>query len=95
LALHQKLAAGRLLLISPFGEKVHRLTADTALIRNRFVAALADTVLVARAQPGSKTESLAREAVQWGKRVYTLDYPANEHLLAWGVSRYLLSGVGH
>ena len=49
-----------------------------------FVAALADTVLIAHAQPRSKTEQLAQEVVGWGKQVYTLDHPANEHLLALG-----------
>ena len=65
-------------------EMVQRITADTALTRNRFVAALADTVLIAHAQPGSKTEQLAQEVLGWGKQVYTLDHPANEHLLASG-----------
>jgi predicted Rossmann fold nucleotide-binding protein DprA/Smf involved in DNA uptake len=55
-----------------------------ALTRNRFVASLADTVLIAHAQPGSKTEQLAQEVVGWGKQVYTLDHLANEHLLALG-----------
>ena len=81
----EPMAAGRLLLMSPFGEKVRRMTADTALTRNRFVAALADEVLIAHAQPGSKTEQLAQEVLGWGKQVYTLDHPANEHLLALGV----------
>jgi predicted Rossmann fold nucleotide-binding protein DprA/Smf involved in DNA uptake len=80
----EPMAAGRLLLMSPFGEKVRRMTADTALTRNRFVAALADTVLIAHAQPGSKTEQLAQEVVGWGKQVYTLDHPANGYLLALG-----------
>ena len=81
------MAAGRLLLMSPFGEKVRRMTADTALARNRFVAALADTVLIAHAQPGSRTEQLVQEVVGWGKQVHTLDHPANEHLLALGATR--------
>jgi predicted Rossmann fold nucleotide-binding protein DprA/Smf involved in DNA uptake len=80
----EPMAAGRLLLMSPFGEKVRRMTADTALTRNRFVAALADTLLIAHAQPGSKTEQLAQEVLGWGKPVYTLDHPANQHLLALG-----------
>ncbi len=67
-------------------EMVQRITADTALTRNRFVAALADTVLIAHAQPGSKTEQLAQEVVGWGKQVHTLDHPANEHLLALGAT---------
>ena len=82
----EPMAAGRLLLMSPFGEKVRRMTADTALVRNRFVAALADTVLIAHAQPGSKTEQLAQEVVGWGKQVHTLDHPANEHLLVLGAT---------
>jgi len=84
----EPMAAGLLLLMSPFGDKVRRLTVDTALTRNRFVAALADTVLIAHAQPGSKTEQLAREVVGWGKQVHTLDHPANEHLLALGAKPY-------
>ena len=57
---------------------------SVVLTRNRFVAALADTVLIAHAQPGSKTEQLAQEVVGRGKQVCTLDHPANEHLLALG-----------
>jgi len=84
----EPLSAGRLLLMSPFGEKVRRMTADTALTRNRFVAALADEVLIAHAQPGSKTEQLAQDVVAWGKQVHTLDHAANNNLLALGVLRY-------
>ena len=89
----EPMSAGRLLLMSPFGEKVRRMTADTALTRNRFVAALADEVLIAHAQPGSKTERLAQEVVGWGKQVCTLDHPANDNLLAIGVLRYLSAGM--
>ena len=72
--------------MSPFGDSVRRITADTALIRNRFVAALADAVLVAHAEPGSKTEELAREVLGRGMPVYTLDNAANENLLALGAT---------
>ena len=72
---------------------MRRMTADTALTRNRFVAALADSVLIAHAQPGSKTESLAQEVIGWGKPVHTLDHPANDSLLAIGVLRYLSAGM--
>jgi len=67
-------------------EIVRRITADTALTRNRFVAALADTVFIAHAQPGSKTEQVAQKVLGWGKQVHTLDHPANEHLLALGAT---------
>jgi predicted Rossmann fold nucleotide-binding protein DprA/Smf involved in DNA uptake len=80
----EPLAAGRLLLVSPFEEKVRRITAETAMARNRFVAALADSVLIAHAHPRSKSEGLAREVKEWGKPLYTLDNPANAELLALG-----------
>lgn len=80
----EPMEAGRLLLMSPFVEKVKRMTAATALTRNRFAAALADAVLIAHAQPGSKTEQLAQEVMEWGKEVYTLDSAVNDNLLALG-----------
>jgi predicted Rossmann fold nucleotide-binding protein DprA/Smf involved in DNA uptake len=84
----EPLAAGRLLLLSPFAGKVRRITAETALLRNRFVAALADAVLIAHAQPDSKSEHLAREVIEWGKPLYALENPANAHLLALGAELY-------
>jgi len=66
----EPMAAGRLLLTSPFGEKVRRLTADTALTRNRFVAALADTVLIAHAQPGLQVHVLVGDVLAGGALVH-------------------------
>lgn len=74
------LEEGRLLLLSPFPETVRRTDTETAYQRNRFVAALADQVLMAHAHPGSKTAQLAQEIAEWGKPVFTLDHPANGHL---------------
>jgi predicted Rossmann fold nucleotide-binding protein DprA/Smf involved in DNA uptake len=64
--------AGRLLL-SPFGNAVRRVTAETALARSRFGSALADRVCIAHAEPGGKTEHLAEEARQWGKPISTME----------------------
>jgi len=75
---------GRLLLVSPFPDNVRRVTAETATIRNRFVAALAATVAVAHAAPGSKIESLSLELLAAGKPLYTFDHPANSALLHAG-----------
>ena len=72
-AFREPLAAGRLLLLSPFPDQVRRATAETALARNRFVAALADWVCIAHAGPGSKTAQLAAAARGWGKPVVTVD----------------------
>ncbi len=83
------LTADRLLLLSPFGQ-VGRITAETAAQRNRFVAALADELLILHAQPGGKTEQLCREALTWGKPIYTLAHPTNANLLALGAQEYPL-----
>jgi predicted Rossmann fold nucleotide-binding protein DprA/Smf involved in DNA uptake len=74
----------RLLLLSPFAEKQRRTTAQMAAERNRFVAALADTILVVYAESGSKTERFCREILRWGKPVYTFPDVCNENLLSLG-----------
>jgi predicted Rossmann fold nucleotide-binding protein DprA/Smf involved in DNA uptake len=69
--------AGRLLLLSPFGDKDKRVTAELAAERNGFVATISDEVLIPYAAPGSKTEILALNLLKSGKRVYTLsDHPS-------------------
>lgn len=75
---------GRVLLLSPFEKKHRRATADLALKRNEFVAALADVVFVAYAVPGSATESLCRKIISWNKPVLTFDCPENAHLSDMG-----------
>ncbi len=81
---HEPLEAGRLLVLSGFEAKADRVTAETAAERNRFVAALADALFVAHADPGGRTEALCRQAVAWGKPIYTFDDPANSNLLSLG-----------
>jgi len=66
------LAAGRLLILSPFDTKHPRITAENAQYRNRFAAALATRILIPHAAPGSKTEAFARDVARWGKRVQTV-----------------------
>ena len=63
----------RLLILSPFPEKDRRITADLAEKRNRFVAFVSNSVLVAYAAPGSKTEHLARELLIVGKPLHMID----------------------
>ena len=82
---HKKpIEEGRLLLLSPFIERQRRNTAETALERNRFAAALADTIFVAHASPNSKTEMFCRELLAWGKPLYTLESDANANLIKLG-----------
>ena len=78
------LNAGRLAILSPFDESVKRATEQTALLRNRLVAALAEKIFVAHAAPGSKTESFCREIASWHRPLYTLDLPENSSLLELG-----------
>jgi predicted Rossmann fold nucleotide-binding protein DprA/Smf involved in DNA uptake len=75
---------GRLLLLSPFSEKYRRADAKLATARNAVVAAIVDSVFVAHAEPGSKTEMLCRDVIKWGKYLRTFDDDANHHLMALG-----------
>ena len=63
---------GRLLLLSTFGPQHKRVTSALAAKRNRFAAAIATTVLVAYAAPGSRTAALAEEVRAAGKPVEVL-----------------------
>ena len=78
------LVEGRLLLLSPFGEKLRRVTADLARRRNEFVATLADEVFVAHAAPGSKTEHFCSNVLAWGNPLLTLEGDENADLIARG-----------
>jgi len=75
---------GRLLLLSPFKEKQKRNTAEAAIERNRFVAALADLIFVAHASPNSKMEKFCHEVLKLGKPLYTFESEANKFLTSIG-----------
>jgi predicted Rossmann fold nucleotide-binding protein DprA/Smf involved in DNA uptake len=76
---------GRLVVLSPFTEKEKRISSGRALIRNQFVTAMADAILIPYAAPKSKTECFCREIFNWKKLVYTFDTPVNNHLIDMGV----------
>jgi hypothetical protein len=75
---------GRLLLLSQFGDSIRRPTIPLSEERNEFVAKLADQVIFAYANPGGKTEALARKVINCGKPVLTLDCQDNANLVALG-----------
>ena len=77
---------GRLVIVSPFPDKVRHVTAKTAMTRNRVVAEIAAAVVVAHAAPGSKMETLCRELLAAGTPLYTFDHPANAALLHAGAA---------
>jgi len=82
----EPLAAGRVLLLSPFTESHRRTTADLAAARNELVAAIADEALVTYASSGGKTEALVRRMLASKKPVFTLAAAENEALVAVGAS---------
>jgi predicted Rossmann fold nucleotide-binding protein DprA/Smf involved in DNA uptake len=77
------LDSGRLLLLSPFSEK-KRPSTDMAIYRNRVVAALAEEVFIAYAEPGGKLQRLCKEVIEWDKRVYTFAGRMNKTLISMG-----------
>jgi predicted Rossmann fold nucleotide-binding protein DprA/Smf involved in DNA uptake len=80
------LEQGRLLLLSPFEDKLRRTTADQAQMRNKFVATIAAAIFIAHATEGSKSEKLSREMLACGKPLLTLPAPDNARLIALGAT---------
>jgi predicted Rossmann fold nucleotide-binding protein DprA/Smf involved in DNA uptake len=85
-AWRKPLADGRLLIVSAIAAAQRRPTATLAEQRNRFVATLAQTICVAHAAPGSRTERLCADLVAQGKRIYTLGLAENAHLVQCGIT---------
>jgi predicted Rossmann fold nucleotide-binding protein DprA/Smf involved in DNA uptake len=59
------LAAGRLLILSPFSSTQRRVAADLAARRNEFVAVLADDAWFAHITPGGKADHLTKRLAEW------------------------------
>ena len=57
----------RLLIVTPFDEKIKRVTSETANQRNRFMAELADEIFVAYAKNGGNIEKLLTDISHTGK----------------------------
>ena len=91
--LRAPLAAGRLLLLSPFTKDITRITSETAQRRDRFVAAVATRIFVCHAAPGSNTEQFCRELVALGKHVLTFDSEANRNIIESGVTPVDLADI--
>ncbi|BBO15820.1 conserved hypothetical protein [Candidatus Brocadia pituitae] len=75
---------GRLLILSPFDLKHHRITTELGTKRNEFVAAIADQIFVAHATSGGKTEQFCQKVISWGKTLLTFDCKENTHLIDMG-----------
>ena len=92
-AVRDGIRAGRVLVVSMFGPRQRRATADLADQRNRFVVALAGMALVSHAAPGGKTEALCREIIAMGKPLFTVDAPENANLLGLGAKALAVEEV--
>lgn len=64
---------GRMLILSPFGEKQKRPTISSAHIRNQLVIEICSKFVIPYADSGSKTERLYREIIDINKPVYTFE----------------------
>lgn len=87
------IAAGRMLITSPFEKSVRRSSAALAEERNRFVVLLADAVFIPHAAPGGSLDGLCRDHIAGRKPLWTLDDPANVHLLGLGAMSITASCV--
>jgi predicted Rossmann fold nucleotide-binding protein DprA/Smf involved in DNA uptake len=59
------LEAGRLLIVSRFGQSPRRADSGTARRRNELVAALSDEVLIIHAEPGGSIERISELVDRW------------------------------
>jgi predicted Rossmann fold nucleotide-binding protein DprA/Smf involved in DNA uptake len=78
------LEEGRLLILSASEKKERRITSETSQTRNRFVAAIADKIIIAHAEPSGRTEHLLQQIFAWGKPVFTFSSKHNDNLLTTG-----------
>lgn len=84
LSWREPLIEGRLLLISPVDATQHRVTKETASVRNALVTCLGKMLLVIHAASGSKTEQLCREAISIGKPTFALESEENRGVFSAG-----------
>ena len=89
-AARKALKGGRLLVITPFDDRVKRTTAAQAIKRNELVAALADSMLIPYAAPGGKTEATAQNVLARGQPLFTFADENNAHLIQAGAKAYEL-----
>jgi hypothetical protein len=68
--IQQAIAAGRLLIVTPFSKEVTRVTAATAEIRNRFMITMAAEVVIGYAKEGGMLDKLLTGIAE--KKVYRI-----------------------
>jgi predicted Rossmann fold nucleotide-binding protein DprA/Smf involved in DNA uptake len=78
------IAKGRLLLLSMFASHCQQTDRSLVLIRNAFVAGLAEALLFIHAAPGSRTETMLPKLGFIGKPTFCLDSPSNNGIVEQG-----------
>jgi predicted Rossmann fold nucleotide-binding protein DprA/Smf involved in DNA uptake len=81
----------RLLLLSPFEEEQKRPTSARALVRNQFIAALADMVLITHATPGGKVKASVTNFIQKANSSSPWTLWRIAICLPWGRNHYVQS----
>lgn len=80
----EAIESNRLLIISPFDERVTRITQETANRRNEIMADLADEIFPAYYTKGGNLHNLMKKSVAEGKKIFTFNSLGNKHLLEIG-----------
>jgi len=83
-AFEPMLITDRIAFLSPFDEKVLRITKDSSVYCNLTVAALSDELFIPYAKQKGKCAKLAEQALNWSKLIFTLDVPENKWLINAG-----------
>ena len=77
---------GWILVVSQFEERHRRITAELSEKRNRFIAEMADKILIAYANKGGKLERFASELLEKGKKVWTFESDYNKGMIESGAN---------
>jgi len=85
--------AGRLLLISPFDDKITTTTKDRAATRNEFVAAISDVLFIPHASQAGQAEAVACQVLQRHQPLFTFADAENKGLLELGAHPYHLDEI--
>ena len=86
--LRKPLVDGRLLLLSFFNDNMRRPASTVCNRRNAHIVALADSLLIAHAERGGKTEKLCKDSLNQGKPVFDLASQDNGHLVELGAAPF-------
>ena len=69
------------------------VTGAQAQARNEFIAALRHAVLIPHASPGGKAEAVARQILDRGQPLFTLEDDENTGLRSFGAQAYRIDWI--